>query len=203
MFCPRGAACVSCSTSSTTAALADVLLSLPHHECVEGLRTAQPRRSTARVGATSGAVAPSSERRSRHHVHHSSWQPLKVRERATQKRRQSVRTLLLLFGTPLNACVCTLRITRACKLTANFHPCRPGDVGLRSPEINLTQSWDEQDCPPNHADCIASSCNQHKKYQCTQNNANLFHTRGRACTLKPTRCAGVFLFSRIRFLPGH
>ena len=27
---------------------------------------------------------------------------------------------VLLFGTPLNACVCTLRITRTCKQKANY-----------------------------------------------------------------------------------
>ena len=79
--------------------------------------------------------------------------------------------LLLLVGTPLFACVCTLRMTRTCKLAAICTPCRPGDVGLRSPEINLHRSWDEQDCLPNHADCTASFCNQHMKYQNTQNIA--------------------------------
>ena len=68
-------------------------------------------------------------------------------------------------------CVCTtLRMTRACKLAANL-PMQSWRPGLRSPELNLPRSWDEQDCPPNHADRNASSCNQHLKYQNTQNSA--------------------------------
>ena len=38
----------------------------PHHGCDEGLRTAQPRRSSARVAATSGAVAPAASWRLQH-----------------------------------------------------------------------------------------------------------------------------------------
>ena len=79
--------------------------------------------------------------------------------------------LLLLFGTLLNACVCTLRTTRTCKLAASCYPCRPGDVGLRSPGFNLPRSWDEQDCPPNHADCNVTSCSQQLKHQNTWKNA--------------------------------
>ena len=43
--------------------------------------------------------------------------------------------LLLLFWTRLDVCVCTLHITRTCKLAANSYPCRPGDVGLRIPRL--------------------------------------------------------------------
>ena len=44
VFCARGPSCVTHS---------------PHHDCDEGLRPAQPRRSSARVAVTTGAVAPS------------------------------------------------------------------------------------------------------------------------------------------------
>ena len=83
-----------------------------------------------------------------------------------------------------------------------FYPCRPGNVGLRTPQINLPRSWDEQDCPPNHGDYIASSCNQHLKHQCTQNNATSSTHVDEHAWKVPRRCAGVFLLSRIRFLPG-
>ena len=49
--------------------------------------------------------------------------------------------------------------------------CRPGDVGLRSPGIILSQSWDEQDCFHQRADCNASSYKQHLKSLDTHNNA--------------------------------
>ena len=69
--------------------------------------------------------------------------------------------LLLLFGTPLNACVCTLRITRTCKLTANSKHADLETWACATPTINPPRSWDEYDRQHHHADCTASFCNQH------------------------------------------
>ena len=57
----------------------------------------------------------------------------------------SVLLLLLLFGTPLNACACTLRITRACKPAANSThrdletwACAPQKSTYPGPGVNRT-----------------------------------------------------------------
>ena len=47
--------------------------------------------------------------------------------------------LLLVWNTVEYVCMYTLHNARV------NPPCRPGDVGVRSPDIILHQSWDEQD----------------------------------------------------------
>ena len=79
--------------------------------------------------------------------------------------------LLLLFGTLLNVCVCTLHKSACAKLTANSTHAglktwarAPQKSTYPSPGMNRTDF-------PHHADCNASSYNQHLRHQDTQNNA--------------------------------
>ena len=100
--------------------------------------------------------------------------------------------LLLLYGTPLNACVCTLRITRARKLVADSTradletwACAHQNSTDPGPGTNRTVLKIMLIATP-----PLQSTPEISEYpeQC-----NLFQTRGRACIYSPTRCAVFWL----------
>ena len=78
----------------------------PHHDCDEGLRTAQQRRSAARVAATSGAVAPAAVWRHQCEQHQP-CRPLRSSEKVTQKGNAfELRHLAVCVVCSVCVCVC-------------------------------------------------------------------------------------------------
>ena len=108
--------------------------------------------------------------------------------------------LLLLFGTLLNVCVyihSTSRVALSYLLILGVQTWRRGPA--LAPGIIPPQSCFEQEHDPHHADRIASSYNQHRKQLNVPHDAT---SSTHVAETEPVRCAGVFLFSRILFLPG-